>query len=98
LRKVLSSAFLPSRRFGRSTKTITCAVLIFERGSGGHVGFAIGQDDAQFLVLRGSQSDTVITTRIAKSRLLGARWPAADFPRPNNLPTMKAGRIPHHHQ
>ena len=31
--------------FGQETKPVTGAVLIFERGSGGHVGFAMGQDD-----------------------------------------------------
>lgn len=34
--------------FGQGTKPVTGAVLIFERGSGGHVGFAIGQDDTLF--------------------------------------------------
>ena len=55
---------------------VDCAVLVFERGSGGHVGFAIGQDDTHFFVLGGNQSDAVTIARIAKSRLLGARWPA----------------------
>tara|TARA_R110002126_G_scaffold44153_2_gene126133 strand:+ start:545 stop:1216 length:672 start_codon:yes stop_codon:yes gene_type:complete len=49
---------------------ITGAVLVFERGSGGHVGFAIGQDDTNFYVLGGNQSDAVTVARIAKSLLL----------------------------
>ena len=72
---------------------ITGAVLIFERNSGGHVGFAVGQDDTHFYVLGGNQSDAVTITRVAKSRLLGARWPATVPPCPQRLPTMKPGEF-----
>lgn len=57
--------------FGCEVQPITGAVLILERGSGGHVGFAIGQDDTHFYVLGGNQSDAVTIARIAKSLLLG---------------------------
>ncbi|WP_240793934.1 TIGR02594 family protein [Pseudorhodobacter turbinis] len=77
--------------FGQAVQPVTGAVLIFARGSGGHVGFAIGQDDTHFYVLGGNQSDAVTIARIAKSRLLGARWPATFPPRPQRLPTMKPG-------
>ena len=77
--------------FGRDTKPITGAVLVFERGSGGHVGFAVGQDDTHFFVLGGNQSDAVTVARIAMSRLLGARWPLTYPPRLHRLPTMKPG-------
>ena len=77
--------------FGQALKPITGAVLIFERGSGGHVGFAVGQDDTHFYVLGGNQSDAVTIARIAKSRLLGARWPATVAVRPQRLPTMTPG-------
>ena len=79
--------------FGQAVQPITGAVLIFERGSGGHVGFAVGQDDTHFYVLGGNQSDAVTIARIAKSRLLGARWPATYPPRPQRLPTMKPGEF-----
>jgi len=72
---------------------ITGAVLIFSRGSGGHVGFAIGQDDVHFYVLGGNQSDAVTIARIAKSRLLGARWPVTYPPRQKRLLTMKPGEF-----
>ncbi len=75
--------------FGQHTKPASGAVLIFERGSGGHVGFAVGQDDTHFYVLGGNQSDTVTVARIAIPRLLGARWPATFPPRQQRLPTMK---------
>ncbi len=64
------------------------AVLIFERGSGGHVGFALGQDETNFFLLGGNQSDAVTIARVAKYRLLGARWPSTFPPRLQRLPTM----------
>ena len=79
--------------FGQDTKPVTGAVLVFERGSGGHVGFAVGQDDSHFFVLGGNQSDAVTIARIAKTRLLGARWPATFPPRFQRLPTMKPGEF-----
>ena len=62
--------------FGQDTKQFPGAVLIFERGSGGHVGFAVGQEDTHFFGLGGNQSDSVTIARIAESRFLGAPWPA----------------------
>ena len=79
--------------FSALTVEVGGAVLIFSRGSGGHVGFAIGQDDAHFYVLGGNQSDAVTIARVAKSRLLGARWPATVPPRLQRLPTMKPGEF-----
>ena len=79
--------------FGQDPKPVTGAVLIFERGSGGHVGFAVGQDDTHFYVQGGNQSVAVTIARIAKSRLLGARWPATYPPRPQRLPTLKPGEL-----
>jgi uncharacterized protein (TIGR02594 family) len=79
--------------FGQPVRPVTGAVLVFERGSGGHVGFAIGQDDTHFHVLGGNQSDAVTIARIDKSRLLGARWPATVPPRLQSLPAMKPGDV-----
>jgi len=79
--------------FGREVQPIVGAVLVFSRGSGGHVGFAIGQNDTHLYVLGGNQSDAVSIARIAKSRLLGARWPATYPPRLQRLPTMKPGEF-----
>lgn len=53
-------------RLCREPKPIPGAVLIFERGSGVHVGFAVGQNDANFFVLGGNQSDAV-TVEVAHS-------------------------------
>ncbi|MCB2138206.1 MAG: TIGR02594 family protein [Rhodobacteraceae bacterium] len=79
--------------FGQPVRPVIGAVLVFERGSGGHVGFAIGQDDTHFHVLGGNQSDAVTIARIAKSRLLGARWPTTWPPRLQRLQTMKPGDL-----
>jgi uncharacterized protein (TIGR02594 family) len=65
--------------FGAAARPQLGAVLVFWRGSpggwAGHVGFYWGEDDAAFHVLGGNQSDAVTVTRVAKSRLLAARWP-----------------------
>ena len=50
-------------------------VLVFERGSGGHVGFYVGEDDYYYHVLGGNQSNKVCIVRIEKSRCLGVRRP-----------------------
>ena len=51
-------------------------VLVFERGSGGHVGFYIGEDEGAYHVLGGNQSNAVTITRVLKKRLLNARRPS----------------------
>lgn len=65
-------------------------VLVFGRQGGGHVGFAVGEDDSAFHVLGGNQSNAVTIARIAKTRLLGARWPAT-FPRPPKISLPRMG-------
>lgn len=50
-------------------------ILVFSRGSGGHVGFYVAEDVTAYHVLGGNQSNKVCITRIAKSRLLAARRP-----------------------
>jgi uncharacterized protein (TIGR02594 family) len=75
-------------RFGTTIDPTPGAVLVFWRGSrsgsSGHVGFYTGEDAAAFHVLGGNQSNAVTVARIAKDRLLGARWP-----RSAPLPTAK---------
>jgi len=50
-------------------------VLVFSRGSGGHVGFYVGHDATCFHVLGGNQSNAVTITRIEKSRMIACRRP-----------------------
>jgi len=68
--------------FGKRVDPVFGAVLTFWRGSPsswqGHVGFCWGEDARAYHVLGGNQSDAVTVTRIAKSRLIEARWPAGE--------------------
>lgn len=50
-------------------------VLVFERGSGGHVGFYVGEDSSCYHVLGGNQSNKVSIARIAKSRCISCNRP-----------------------
>jgi len=50
-------------------------ILVFQRGSGGHVGFYAAEDADAYHVLGGNQSDAVTIARVAKARLLAARRP-----------------------
>jgi uncharacterized protein (TIGR02594 family) len=65
--------------FGREVAPQVGAVLVFWRGRRdgwtGHVGFGWAEDATHFHVLGGNQADAVTITRIARDRLLGARWP-----------------------
>lgn len=67
-------------RLGVDTAPRKGAVLVFWRGSRagwqGHVGFYHAEDRTAFHVLGGNQTNAVTITRISKTRLLGARWPA----------------------
>jgi uncharacterized protein (TIGR02594 family) len=59
----------------RSAKPGLGDVLVFARGSGGHVGFYIAEDKTTYHVLGGNQSNKVCITRISKDRFLAARRP-----------------------
>lgn len=50
-------------------------ILVFERGSGGHVGFYMSEDDDYFHVLGGNQSDSVCITKVSKDRILSYNFP-----------------------
>ncbi len=69
--------------FGKPCEPVFGAVLTFWRGRKagwqGHVGFYWGEDASAYHILGGNQSDAVTVTRIAKERLLAARWPV-DLP------------------
>jgi uncharacterized protein (TIGR02594 family) len=75
-------------KFGVVCAPTEGAVLVFWRGAksgtSGHVGFYAGEDGSEsggaFHVLGGNQSNAVTIARIAKSRLLGARWPRTAAP------------------
>jgi len=48
-------------------------ILVFSRGTGGHVGLYVGEDNTCYHVLGGNQGDMVCITRILKSRCIGIR-------------------------
>ena len=51
-------------------------ILVFERGSGGHVGFYVAEDATAYHVLGGNQGNTVSIARVAKNRCIAVRRPA----------------------
>jgi uncharacterized protein (TIGR02594 family) len=52
------------------------AIVVFSRGSGGHVGIVMGRDqNNNLMVLGGNQSDSVNIAPFARRRVLGYRWP-----------------------
>lgn len=59
----------------RSLKAGLGDVLVFERGSGGHVGFYVAEDDSAYHVLGGNQSNKVSIARVAKNRCIAVRRP-----------------------
>lgn len=64
-------------------------ILVFSRGTGGHVGFYVGEDDKCYHVLGGNQGDAVSVTRIVKTRLLGARRPIWTTAEPSSVKVIK---------
>lgn len=84
-------------QFGKSVKPTLGAVLVFWRGSpngaSGHVGFAAGESATNYYVLGGNQSNAVTIAPIAKSRLLGARWPSTVTPPRIHLPAASGGTV-----
>ncbi|NMH60653.1 TIGR02594 family protein [Alteromonas ponticola] len=67
------------QKFGKQTTPGLGAVLVFWRESKqsykGHVGLYWAEDEDAYHVIGGNQSNAVTITRIAKDRLLEARWP-----------------------
>lgn len=50
-------------------------IMCFVRNGGGHVGFYVGEDSLNYMILGGNQSDEVSITRVAKKRCVAYRWP-----------------------
>lgn len=55
-------------------------IVIFERGpSSGHVGFVVGRDASDnLMVLGGNQGDMVKISPFSKTRVIGYRWPTGE--------------------
>jgi uncharacterized protein (TIGR02594 family) len=76
------------------------SVVVFWRGSksgwSGHVGFVIGRDAKDnLMVLGGNQGDMVSIKPFGRDRVLGYRWPAnTRLPENYDLPLLKSdGRV-----
>ena len=64
------------RRFGaRLDKPKPGCVMVFTRSGGGHVALYEGEEDDDYLVRGGNQSDAVSLVRIHKSKFTAAMWP-----------------------
>lgn len=50
-------------------------IVIFARGSAGHVGIYVGEDKDNYYILGGNQSDAVNIVRKSKKQALGVRRP-----------------------
>jgi len=81
--------------FGKAIPAGTLgAVCVFRRKGGGHVGFYAGEDETAIHVLGGNQRDRVGLARVAKTRLVGFRWPVtAPAPAPGGVRRL-AGHAP----
>jgi uncharacterized protein (TIGR02594 family) len=80
-------------KWGKETPPRLGAIAVFGREGGGHVGFAVGESATAIYVLGGNQSDAVNIMPIAKSRLLGFRWPAGLPLSDQSLPRMTGGTV-----
>lgn len=69
------------------------AVVIFERKGGGHVGFVVGRDQNEnLMVLGGNQGNKVSIAPFSKDRVLGYRWPQKSVIKiENELPLIESG-------
>lgn len=66
-------------------KSMLGDVLVFERGSSGHVGIYVGESPTVFHVLGGNQSDRVMIKPIAKDRHLETRRSPWRVNQPGNV-------------
>ena len=70
------------------------AVLVFTRAGGGHVGLYASEDEDNYHVVGGNQSDSVSVMKLAKNRCTAIRWPAGQ-PAPTSGPVFRRfdGRV-----
>jgi uncharacterized protein (TIGR02594 family) len=79
--------------WGKPSKPVLGAVVVFGRAGGGHVGFLVGESASNWYVLGGNQANAVNITPIAKARALGYRWPASLPESSTLLPKMSGGTV-----
>lgn len=71
-------------------------IVVFERGSGGHVGFLVGHDEHwRLMIFGGNQGDAVSIAPFELGRVLGYRWPTPiPIPPADRLPLIPSGGSP----
>jgi uncharacterized protein (TIGR02594 family) len=79
--------------WGKPCPPAVGAVVTFKRPGGGHVGFLVGENAANFYVLGGNQSNMVNIQPIAKNRMDAIRWPVSHALPDPGLPRMTGGVI-----
>ena len=69
------------------------AIVVYARGGGGHVNFAVGLDTrGRVMGLGGNQGNAVSVAPFDRSRVLGYRWPMnVPLPAPWGLPVIETG-------
>lgn len=81
--------------WGKPSTACLGAVVVFGRSGGGHVGFLVGENSANYYVLGGNQRNQVNIMPIAKARLVrgGIRWPKGMANPDIDLPRMTGGIV-----
>lgn len=72
-------------KFGRTVDPCFGSVLVFSSSRGptsGHVAFYYSEDDSNFHVIGGNQSNKISVAAFAKTKFLGARMPLTGGPYP----------------
>jgi uncharacterized protein (TIGR02594 family) len=68
-------------------------ILIFKRPGGFHIGFYVGEDQKNYHVLGGNQSNMVNVAKIAATRLISVRRPAYNSYEPEKMIVNAAGPV-----
>ena len=79
--------------WGKACPPAVGAVVVFKRQGGGHVGFLVGENAANYYVLGGNQSNMVNIAPLAKNRAVAIRWPSSLALPPAGLPAMSGGVV-----
>ena len=79
--------------WGKACAPTVGAVVVFKRSGGGHVGFLVGENAANYYVLGGNQSNAVNIMPLAKNRAVAIRWPLSLAVPTAGLPRMTGGVV-----
>lgn len=68
-------------------------ILVFPRGTGGHVGIYVGEDHKCYHVLGGNQNNSVSVVRINKDRCIAIRRTPWKIAQPDNVRIIKLSDV-----